>query len=142
MATENKAAPARTQGAGIRGIETRSIDWVPDSERHGKVWHQAQVAHLQKPPRLGDLFGQTPVDGQVKKVEVEGNGEKFANPPGEWNTFDIACKGPKVTVTVNGKLATTWDGCQVPRGHVGLQAEFFFIEFKNLKFRPDGADRK
>lgn len=26
--------------AGIRGIEVRSIDYVPRSERHGKVWHQ------------------------------------------------------------------------------------------------------
>ncbi|MGV9796436.1 purine-cytosine permease family protein [Mycobacterium sp. NPDC003449] len=27
-------------GAGISGIETRSIDWIPLSERHGKAWHQ------------------------------------------------------------------------------------------------------
>ncbi len=26
--------------AGIQGIEVRSIDYVPRSERHGKVWHQ------------------------------------------------------------------------------------------------------
>ena len=26
--------------AGIRGIEVRSIDYVPESERHGKVWQQ------------------------------------------------------------------------------------------------------
>lgn len=26
--------------AGIRGIEVRSIDYVPRSERHGKLWHQ------------------------------------------------------------------------------------------------------
>ncbi len=46
MATENKAAPVGTQGPGIRGIETRSIDWVPDTERHGKVWHQAPLWFL------------------------------------------------------------------------------------------------
>jgi nucleobase:cation symporter-1, NCS1 family len=46
VATENKAAPARAQGAGIRGIEVRSIDWVPDTERHGKVWHQAPLWFL------------------------------------------------------------------------------------------------
>jgi len=37
VATEDKAAPVRVQGAGIRGIEVRSIDWIPDNERHGKV---------------------------------------------------------------------------------------------------------
>ena len=30
----------------IRGIEVRSIDWVPDTERHGKVWHQGPLWFL------------------------------------------------------------------------------------------------
>ena len=46
MATEDKAGPVRVQGTGIRGIEVRSIDWIPDSERHGKVWHQAPLWFL------------------------------------------------------------------------------------------------
>jgi purine-cytosine permease-like protein len=33
-------------GAGIRGIEVRSIDWIPENERHGKVWHQAPLWFL------------------------------------------------------------------------------------------------
>jgi hypothetical protein len=45
VATKDKA-PARTRGAGIHGIETRSIDWIPDTERHGKVWHQAPLWFL------------------------------------------------------------------------------------------------
>lgn len=33
--------PSPSNGrAGIAGIETRSIDWVPLSERHGRAWHQ------------------------------------------------------------------------------------------------------
>ncbi len=43
-----------TQDKGIRGLETRSIDYVPLSERHGKLWHlgplwfmsNAQIATL------------------------------------------------------------------------------------------------
>lgn len=38
MAAPTTAGPAVE--AGIRGIEVRSIDYVPGSERHGKVWHQ------------------------------------------------------------------------------------------------------
>ncbi len=45
MATKDEA-PVRTRTAGIQGIETRSIDWVPDTERHGKVWHQAPLWFL------------------------------------------------------------------------------------------------
>ncbi|HYK30077.1 MAG TPA: cytosine permease [Streptosporangiaceae bacterium] len=46
MATQDKTASVRAQGAGISGIETRSIDWIPDTERHGKVWHQAPLWFL------------------------------------------------------------------------------------------------
>jgi len=45
VATKDKA-PVRTQGTGIHGVETRSIDWIPDNERHGKVWHQAPLWFL------------------------------------------------------------------------------------------------
>jgi nucleobase:cation symporter-1, NCS1 family len=43
MATETK--PAYSSG-GIRGIEVRSIDWIPDNERHGKTWQQAPLWFL------------------------------------------------------------------------------------------------
>ncbi|MEY9962653.1 NCS1 family nucleobase:cation symporter-1 [Streptacidiphilus sp. MAP12-16] len=33
-------------GAGSLGVETRSIDWIPDQERHGRVWHQAPLWFL------------------------------------------------------------------------------------------------
>jgi purine-cytosine permease-like protein len=45
VATKDEAR-VRTQGASIQGIETRSIDWIPDNERHGKVWHQAPLWFL------------------------------------------------------------------------------------------------
>ena len=45
MATKDEAS-VRPQRPSIHGIETRSIDWVPDTERHGKVWHQAPLWFL------------------------------------------------------------------------------------------------
>ncbi|MCI0638692.1 MAG: DUF1080 domain-containing protein [Gemmataceae bacterium] len=101
----------------------------------GKVWHQAQVAHQDKPPRYADLFGDTLVDNKTTKFLAEGTGAKLAHPPGEWNIYDITCSGSKISVAVNGKPATAWNDCKVLKGYVGLQAEFYFIEFKNLKFK-------
>jgi NCS1 family nucleobase:cation symporter-1 len=43
MVTESK--PVGDAGT-IRGIEVRSIDWIPDTERHGKVWHQGPLWFL------------------------------------------------------------------------------------------------
>ena len=65
----------RTHGAGIRGIETRSIDWIPDTERHGKAWHQVTLWFLSTfsffviavgfiGPSLGLSLGWTIVAGR------------------------------------------------------------------------------
>ncbi|MEA2322824.1 MAG: nucleobase:cation symporter, family [Solirubrobacteraceae bacterium] len=40
MATQTADAPA------LGEIERRSIDWVPDDERHGKLWHQGPLWFL------------------------------------------------------------------------------------------------
>ncbi|TDT96059.1 purine-cytosine permease-like protein [Streptomyces sp. 846.5] len=56
------------------GVEVRSIDWVPDAERHGKVWHQAPLWFLGNfqyftialgfiGPSLGLPLGQTILAG-------------------------------------------------------------------------------
>src|SRR3954452_17187601 len=37
MATET------AEPAALRAIEVRSIDWVPVTERHGRIWHQAPL---------------------------------------------------------------------------------------------------
>lgn len=40
MATQVADAP------GLGTIEERSIDWVPEDERHGKLWHQGPLWFL------------------------------------------------------------------------------------------------
>jgi len=102
----------------------------------GKLWHQVQIAHLEKPPRMGDLFGNSLVKGKPGPVLVRGNGPERVRPPGEWNTYEITARGEAVTVWINGARTLRWGKCPVKKGHVGLQAEFFFIEFRNLKFKP------
>jgi len=104
-----------------------------------KIWHQAQVAFQEKAPLVGDLFGETLVDGKAAKFQALGQGHKHARPIGEWNTYEIATKGKTVSVWLNGSVVTTWNDCAVPKGLVGLQAEFWYIEFKNLKFQPAAA---
>ncbi|GIW82935.1 MAG: hypothetical protein KatS3mg105_4742 [Gemmatales bacterium] len=102
----------------------------------GTIWHQAQVAQTQKPPHYADLFGVTKVGDKLEKFLKTGDGAKFVRPPGEWNTYEIVCQGKNITVWVNGKKATDWRQCQIASGLVGVQAEYFVIEFRNLKFRP------
>jgi len=39
-------ATAPPEPAALRTIETRSIEWVPETERHGRVWHQSPLWFL------------------------------------------------------------------------------------------------
>ena len=64
------------------------------------------------------------------------------NPAGEWNSIDIECIGPKIRVTLNGKLIQDVDQSQIQeiknkplKGYVSVQNHGKQIEFKNLKLR-------
>jgi len=53
-------------------------------------------------------------------------------PAGEWNSFDITCKGNTVEIKVNGLLQNTATNCSLTKGGIGLQAEGSKIQFRNL----------
>lgn len=97
-----------------------------------RIWHQAQTGGGSG----GFLFGDTLVGGELKRVnlskEVKGQRVK---PPGEWNVFEITAQGPEVTLWVNGAITCVWSDCQVPKGYVGLEAEGYRIEFRNVKVK-------
>jgi hypothetical protein len=102
----------------------------------GKHWVQAQAAHVESGPGIGDLFAMVPASGEPKRVEALQSGPGVANPPGEWNAYEITCLGKSVALDVNGKPAARWEECPFPDGSIGLQAERAFYEVRCLKFRP------
>jgi hypothetical protein len=71
--------------------------------------------------------------------------QRVSKPAGEWNQFDIVCKGPKVTIDLNGKriVAANLDtlkerhgkkhpGLLRDKGHLGVQSHDGRVEFRNL----------
>jgi hypothetical protein len=92
------------------------------------VWHQAQVGL-----KGGFLFGVTRVEGAVKRVTQEAAALRV-RPAGEWNTYEIVARGRTLSLWVNGAV-TSEIAADVPRGHFGLEAEGWGIEFRNLKFK-------
>jgi hypothetical protein len=98
-----------------------------------KIWHQAQTGGGSG----GYLFGDTLVGGEVKRVNLSKQvTDKRVKPAGEWNTYEITCKGKDITLWVNGGVTCEWHDCEVPRGYVGLEAEGYRIEFRNVKVKP------
>lgn len=51
---------------------------------------------------------------------------------GEWNSYDIVCKGNTVEVKVNGVLQNYATKCSIAKGAIGLQAEGSKIQFRNI----------
>jgi hypothetical protein len=118
-----------TPGAGKKGYN--SGIYVRNST-DAKIWHQAQCGDASG----GFLFGETFSMYASKPFNLAKEvTEQRVKPAGEWNTYEITCKGRSVTLWVNGKVTNTWQGCQVPRGYVGLEAEGFPIEFRNVKVK-------
>lgn len=106
------------------------------SRDDGKVWTQIQIAHLKKPPLMGDIFSDNFVGDKIERTIITGDGTKRVKPPGQWNTYEITAKGRNISVWINGGVATIWKDCPVPEGLIGLQAEYFDVEFRNLKYKP------
>jgi hypothetical protein len=97
----------------------------------GKIWHQAQVGSKN----VGFIFGDTLVDGKVKRVRIDNKAPQRGHEAGEWNIYEITCKGKDITLWINGAVTANWSDCALPRGYIGLEAEGYYIEFKNLKFK-------
>jgi hypothetical protein len=102
----------------------------------GKTWIQAQVARGAKPPVVGDFIGMLAEDGKPKRVDLLQKGPSREAPVGDWNTYEITCKGKAISLWVNGGVTLVWEDFPIARGHLGLQAEFAAYEFRSLKYKP------
>jgi len=99
-----------------------------------RVWHQAQVGNGPDAFFFGETFT---AGGELKRIDFsKKQADKRVRPAGEWNTFEVTCKGKDVSLWVNGETVNEWHDCQVPRGYVGLEAEGYRIEFRNVKLKP------
>jgi Domain of Unknown Function (DUF1080) len=63
-------------------------------------------------------------------------------PPGEWNTIEIECVGPRIRVWINGEQVQDVDQSKVDKiknkplkGYVALQSHTNKVEFRNVKLR-------
>jgi len=97
----------------------------------GKTWIQAQVGSKN----VGYLFGDIPAGEKMKRFRTAIKGAQRGKEAGEWNTFEVTCRGKEITLWVNGAVTTVWSDCPAAEGYVGLEAEGYFIEFKNVKFK-------
>lgn len=97
----------------------------------GKLWHQAQVGSKN----VGNFFGKTLAGGVEKGFSSSNKGPQRGKEAGEWNVYEITCKGKELTLWVNGGVTAEWKDCEVLKGYIGMEAEGWWIEFKNVKWK-------
>ncbi len=98
------------------------------------IWHQAQTGSGSG----GFLFGASPSGGTMKSFNLSKQvTDNRVKPAGEWNTFEITCKGKEMSLWVNGAVTCRWGDCEVPRGYLGLEAEGYRIEFRKVMLKAD-----
>ncbi len=136
------------RGDGILHVEWRVVNLEPGKKDYnggvyvrtsldGTTWTQAQIAESEKRPIVGDLFADVPdtATEKPKRAQVLSTGPLRAKPPGEWNVFEIACRGNQIVLSVNGAITAEWSECPLLEGHLGLQVEFYDLEFRNMRFK-------
>lgn len=82
------------------------------------------------------------VDGVSQKnsarrfVVIEKKSPTSELPAGQWNSYDIYCKGDSIRCLVNGALQNEGTDTSVASGRICLQSEGSPIEFRNIYLQP------
>lgn len=68
-------------------------------------------------------------------------------PAGEWNSFEVECRGPRIRVAINGKTVQDVDQSTIEaikdkplHGYLSLQNHGHKIEFRDLEYVPLAAE--
>jgi hypothetical protein len=62
-------------------------------------------------------------------------GEKIERPFGEWNQYEITCKGGDVTLVVNGQKVNEGKNGNLKKGRIALQSEGAEVHFKDIEIK-------
>lgn len=62
--------------------------------------------------------------------------KEVENPIGQWNKYEITCKGGTVELVVNGQMVNKGTDGELTKGKILLQSEGTPIEFRNVTLKP------
>jgi hypothetical protein len=117
-------------------------------QKEDKVWPVCVEAQLRS-GRAGDIWLQTAAE---VKLEIDQSrfdtadktmrhyfrvpkDEAVENPFGEWNEYEIVCKGGDLTLSVNGRKVNEGKNGNLKAGRIALQAEGTEIHFKDITIK-------
>ena len=108
-----------------------------------KIWPKGVEAQLMS-EHAGDFWL---VDGaklwiNPRQHEAKGSRHYYRlkdgveKPVGEWNQYEITCKGGAIKLVINGHLVNIGTESELTRGKILLQSEGAEIHFRNVELKP------
>jgi hypothetical protein len=129
-------------------VEWRFVKTAPRADNTGVF------VHVQTPDKVFPMcyenqgqfhhHGDIILMGGAKSATHQGNGiqsERMKQPQnenaaGEWNTYEVVCKGDTITNYVNGKQMNQVAGCNLSSGAIALQSEGGEWEARKVFIEP------
>ncbi len=110
-----------------------------------KIWPRGVEAQLMS-GRAGDfwLVGEPKLTVDKERQDQKTprhffrlkTDKEVEKPIGEWNRYEITCKGGTIELKVNGQLVNKGTDGELTKGRILLQSEGTPIEFRNVTLRP------
>lgn len=104
-----------------------------------KIWPRCYEAQLasgnagELRANGGALFFATSTPEDKSRPRLAASSER---PPGEWNDYEIICRGDSVTLFVNGVRQNALESATLSSGWIALQSEGGTIEFRAITLDP------
>jgi len=128
---EYRLSPGCNSGVGFRAGAFRQEDKLVAPSRGGYEM-QILADHDKKPNKRssGSLY---------RYLAPRQNATR---PPGEWNQLEIECRGPRIRITLNGKLIQDVDQTEHESirdkplsGYISLQDHRCYIEYRRIRLK-------
>ncbi len=110
-----KVTPRADNSGVFVHLHTPDAVWPEEIENQGQYHHQGDII------LTGGVTDTAHKGPQLHFINM--HQPQNENPAGEWNTFEITCRGDTVTNYVNGKLMNGVAGLNVNSGAIAMQSE-------------------
>jgi len=120
----NSGVLVHTSTPGALNVWPKSLEAQLNHKNAGDIWVIGTTCEIENAAER--------VQGR-RHFNLTDDSEK---PIGEWNTYEIVCRGDEITIKVNGTLVNRVTKCSETKGAICLQAEGADIEFRNIRLTP------
>jgi hypothetical protein len=129
-----KIAPGADNSGVFVHVQTPDAVWPKAIENQGQFKHQGDLI----------LLGGATCSGHETRQTLGINSKESRNekPAGEWNSYEVICRGDAVQSFVNGKLMNEIAGCSVSSGAIAIQSEGGEWELRKAFLEPLKAQAK